>query len=184
MGWLDKSLSNELGNKVFGKDSKIQGIHGDVSKVANPGGSLMSSLFGGDKGKDDYEASNRMAGILRRDWDSYLENYAPYDQKLRDMVMGDEDNKAAIERARDTTKSAFGASREAAERDRSRAGLALAQDEADTIGRRSQRNETLAELGAANKTRLHMQDRDMQMMAGNMAGGLREAATNPMGGFQ
>lgn len=166
-----------IGDAIFGdNDDYKQGSIGyQIDKN-------FSSGMGGSGGGDN-EASNRMAGILRKDWQSYLDNYAPYDQKLRDMVMGDKDNQAAIERARETTRDSFGASREAAERDRSRQGLSLAKDEADVVNRRSQRNETLAEVNAANQTRLHMQDRDTAMMAGNMAGGLRSAATDPMGAY-
>ncbi|WP_339898291.1 hypothetical protein [uncultured Gilvimarinus sp.] len=169
-------LGNMVSRKLFGNNSGITKAKEDIS---------LSERMMGDSGGGggDHEASNRMAGILRRDWDSYMENYAPYDAKLREMVMGDADNEAAIDRARETTRDSFAASREAGERDRSRAGLSLAQDEADVINRRSQRNGTLAEVNAANQTRLHMQDRDMQMMAGNMAGGLRQAATDPMGAY-
>lgn len=129
----------------------------------------------------DYEASTRTANILRRDWDNYLQDYAPYDAQLREMVMGDRDNQVAIDRARDATLASFDASQGALERNRSRLGLSLTGAESKQMKGRTARQRTLAEVGATNRTRLHMRDRDMQMMAGNAAGaGLRDAATNTM----
>ncbi|WP_020209050.1 hypothetical protein [Gilvimarinus chinensis] len=166
---------------------KIFGSSNDITKAMQAGSisnhTGLQDYFMGSDVNPDHEASHRMAGIYRADWQSYLDNYAPYDAKLRDLVMGDADNQEAIDRARETTRESFDTSRDALKRNQSRMGLSLAQDEADVQSRRSQRASTLAEVNAANQTRLHMQDRDMLMMAGGMAGGLKEAATNPVGGY-
>lgn len=166
----------------------ISGVTGYLRNKFDPDGSKYgkyldpAGLFhSGGSSAPDNEASGRMAGILRRDWDNYLQDYQPYDAKLREMVMGDRDNQEAIDRARDTTLASFDASQGALGRDRSRLGLSMAADESKQMKDRSARQRTLSEVGAVNRTRMHMADRDMQMMAGNMAGGgLRDAATNTM----
>src|SRR5690554_6689432 len=80
----------------------ISGVTGYLRNRFDPDGSKYGQyldpaglFYNKNKaGEPDYEASNRTAGILRRDWENYLQDYAPYDAKLRNMVMGNDDNEA------------------------------------------------------------------------------------------
>jgi len=118
-------------------------------------------------------ASDRAGRLHREEWYDYLSRFQPYDQKLLALATGDGDNKAAIQRSRESVGTAFDVATGSMQRDLSRMGLSEAADE------RSQRDASTglaraaAEVSAVNGARLHTQDRDMKLMSGDMATGLR-----------
>lgn len=120
-------------------------------------------------------ASDRVGQLHHDEWYDYLNRFQPYDQKLLALSTGNTDNKAAIQRSRESVGAAFDTATGSMQRDLSRMGLSEATDE------RSQREASTglaraaAEVSAVNGARLHTQDRDMKLMSGDMATGLRSS---------
>jgi len=118
-------------------------------------------------------ASDLMGRLLREEWADYMNRFAPYDQKLIGLATSNEDNLQAIDRARQGASGAFDVATGTMNRNNNRLGLSNAADVNSSLDRQSQGNRTLAELGAMNKTRLHTEDRDRSIMAGDAAAGLK-----------
>lgn len=129
-------------------------------------------------GEDDAtkpgSASDQMGQLLRSEWDDYINRYAPYDQKLIALT-GDADNQQAINRARGNVAGSFDVAAGTLQRNNKRLGLSNTADVNQSLNRRTAGARSLAELGAVNKTRLHAQDRDRSIMAGDAAAGLKSS---------
>lgn len=118
-------------------------------------------------------ASDQMGQLLRAEWDDYINRFAPYDQKLIGLATSDEDNQFAIDRARQGVGGAFDTAAGTMQRNRERMGVTGLADVDNSISRQMAGSRTLAELSAVNNTRLHAQDRDKSIMAGDAAAGLK-----------
>jgi hypothetical protein len=118
-------------------------------------------------------ASDRMGSLLRSEWNDYVTRFAPYDQKLKDLATSTIDNEQAIDRARQNVAGSFQTSAGTLQRNNERLGLSSAADVSQSLTRQTLGNRTLAELNAINKTRLHAEDRDKSIMAGDAAAGLK-----------
>ena len=118
-------------------------------------------------------ASDRIANLMRAEWDDYLTRFQPRDQQLLGIATGTVDNEAAITRSRESAGGAFDAAQGTLNRDMSRLGLSSMPDEAAPNRRNTQAAKTAAEVAAINGARISTQDRDLQLMSGDMAAGLR-----------
>jgi hypothetical protein len=120
-------------------------------------------------------ASWHIGELTRKEWEDYKTRFQPYDQKLINIATGKEDNEAAIARARGLASASFDNSNWMKVRNRERLGLSSTADEMNSSMRMRDTNKTLAELSAVNNTRLAGEDRDMKIMSGNAAVGLRDS---------
>lgn len=120
-------------------------------------------------------ASDRVGQLHRDEWYDYLNRFQPYDQKLLALATGDTDNKAAIQRSRESVGTAFDVATGSMNRDLSRMGLSEASDERLQREASTGLARAAAEVSAVNGARLHTQDRDMKLMSGDMATGLRSS---------
>lgn len=120
-------------------------------------------------------ASWHIGELTRKEWDDYEKRFQPYDQKLINIATGKQDNEAAIANARGLASASFDIANNINYRNRSRLGLSTAADEMKSSMRLRDTNKTLAELSAVNNTRLAGEDRDMKIMSGNAAVGLRDS---------
>lgn len=120
-------------------------------------------------------ASDRVAEIMRAEWDDYLARFQPRDQQLLGIATGTDDNNAAILRSQQSAGTGFGVAQGSLNRDMSRMGLSSAPDEVAVNQRNTQAAKTAAEVGAINGARISTEDRDMKLMSGDMATGLRSS---------
>ncbi len=121
-------------------------------------------------------ASDQMASITREQWDDYVTRFQPYESQVVGLATGQADNEAAIARARGSVTGAFDVSQGTMMRDRERFGLASAganPDEMPALQARSGLSRAAAEVAAINGARTETNNRDMQLLSGNMAIGLR-----------
>lgn len=118
-------------------------------------------------------ASDKMGNLIRAEWDDYVTRFQPYDQKLIGLATGDADNQAAIQRARGTVGQSFDVAQGTLQRNQERLGLSNAADEVAVQNRNTATAKTISELNAINGTRIHAQDRDLSLMAGDAAAGLK-----------
>ena len=160
-------------NNQFGQQSQANQPN-SLSQASNPRSVSTVNSSNSFKGK----ASDQLARIYREEWQDYLNRFAPAEQKLIDMATGTQDNEQAIDRARSSAAGAFDSANAGRQRDFQRLGLSESQDERAFRERRSARQKKVAEVDAANKARLHTQDRDLNLMAGDMAVGLRDSTLN------
>ncbi len=118
-------------------------------------------------------ASDRMGQLIRAEWDDYVTRFQPYDQRVISMATGDEDNLAAVGRARAGVAGSFDVAQGTLQRNKERLGLSDAADEIAVQNRNTTTARTSSELNAINGTRIHAQDRDLSLMAGDAAAGLK-----------
>jgi hypothetical protein len=118
-------------------------------------------------------ASDRMGGLIRSEWDDYVSRFQPYDQKLIGIATGSADNAAAVDRARAGVSGSFDVAQGTLQRNKERLGLSDAADEIAVQNRNTTTARTSSELNAINGTRIHAQDRDLSLMAGDAAAGLK-----------
>jgi hypothetical protein len=118
-------------------------------------------------------ASDRMGQLIRSEWDDYVTRFQPYDQRVISMATGDEDNLAAVGRARAGVAGSFDVAQGTLQRNKERLGLSDAVDEVAVNNRNTTTARTSSELNAINGTRIHAQDRDLSLMAGDAAAGLK-----------
>ncbi|MFS1522776.1 hypothetical protein ACL7TT_01475 [Microbulbifer sp. 2304DJ12-6] len=123
----------------------------------------------------DGSAENTLARIYRAEWQDYLNRFAPYEDKAIDFATNPEAVTEAVDRAGSAMEQSFATSKESLQRDRSRYGLSMSPREQASESRSNAASGTAAKLAARNNTRLHVQDRQQQVMSGAGAVGLREA---------
>lgn len=173
MSWdLGKSLKNlhKAMPGVGSSDPKkaLKNLHN-----AMPGSDQLNPQITADEATKPGSASDQMGKLMRAEWDDYITRFAPYDQKLIGLATSDEDNQQAIDRARAGVSSAFDTATGTLQRNNERLGVSGLADVNQSMSRQIANNRTLAELNVANKTRLHAQDRDKSIMAGDAAAGLK-----------
>lgn len=118
-------------------------------------------------------ASDQMGNLLRAEWDDYITRFAPYDKKLIDLAVSDQDNLAAVDRARSGVAASFDVASGTRQRNNERLGLSNVADVSTSLNRQTGNNRTLAELSVINKTRMHADDRDKSILSGDAAAGLK-----------
>lgn len=149
---------------------------GELSQVRSAVGQTTSNIVKGITSNDPTKkgsASDQMGNLLRAEWYDYEKRFAPYDQDLIGLATSDEDNQQAIARARQGVGGAFDTAAGTMQRNRERMGVTGLADVDNSISRQMAGSRTLAELSAVNNTRLHAQDRDKSIMAGDAAAGLK-----------
>lgn len=154
---------------VYGGQSDGGANTGSRPSVAS---TMVAKSFSNDPTKFG-SASDRVGRLHREEWYDYLNRFQPYDQRLLTLATTDADNEAAIQRSRESVNTAFDAASGSLQRDITRLGLSEADDERRQREASTDLARTAAEVGAINGTRLHTQDRDMKLMSGDMATGLR-----------
>jgi len=136
---------------------------------------VMRNSYNSDPSKKG-SASDQMAGITRDQWDDYLTRFQPYELKVSGLATGQLDNEQAIARARGSVAGSFDVSQGTMQRDRERFGLATAgtnPDEQPILQARTGLSRAAAEVSAINGARTETANRDMKLLSGNMAVGLR-----------
>ncbi len=146
--------------------------------TAMPGSDQLTGGITEDEATKPGSASDKLGSLIRAEWDDYLTRFAPYDQKLVGLATSDEDNQQAINRARQSVTGAFDTAAGTLQRNNERLGVSGLSDVTASMNRQSSSSRTLAELSAVNKTRLHAQDRDQSIMAGDAAAGLKSSRLN------
>lgn len=164
---LSSSYSNQYPRNVGGQQPGSNSTY----QFGNPGYQPPQGVRRGNE-----EASDKIARIYREEWQDYLNRFAPYDQKLIQAGTGDLDNQQAIDRARESSITAFDVAQQSQQRDLSRLGVSDNPEERQYRESRTARQRKAAEIDATNRARLHTQDRDQQILTGGAATGLREAA--------
>lgn len=114
-------------------------------------------------------ASDTYAGITRDQWADYKANYAPYEEQMIAMAKGEQDNQLSEARAVNAVNTGFNSSLATLGRDRQRLGLSIGTDQAADETRLAAGAKTGSLVSAANKARLHAQDRDMAMLTGGLS---------------
>lgn len=120
-------------------------------------------------------ASDRIANLHRSEWQDYLTRFQPRDRQLLNLASGTLDNEQAIARSREAAGTGFDVAEQSLQRDMSRLGLSQSADEVAQRGRSNSMARAAAEVSAVNGARLHTQDRDLKLMSGDMATGLRSS---------
>ncbi len=123
-------------------------------------------------------SSDRMGGITREEWQDYINRFIPVEDTLVGLATGQQDNDEAIARARGSVVGAYDVSQGTMQRDRERFGLANAganPDEMPALQARTGLGKVASEVSAINGARTETNNRDMQLLSGNMAVGLKSA---------
>lgn len=118
-------------------------------------------------------ASDQMGRLIRAEWGDYVSRFQPYDRQLIGLATGDTDNNQAIGRARSGVAGSFDVAQGTLQRNQQRLGLSSASDELAAQTQNTATAKTVAEVGAVNGTRLNTKDRDLSLMAGDAAAGLK-----------
>lgn len=132
-----------------------------------------SDYYSSNNPSAEGSASNRKLKLIRAEWADYEKRFQPYDKKLIGLATGDADNNAAIARSRAGVSGSFDVAQGTLQRNQQRLGLSSAGDELDAQAQNTAMAKTAAEVSAVNGTRLHAADRDLSLMAGNAAAGLK-----------
>lgn len=132
-----------------------------------------TSYFSTNNPANSGSASDRMGRLIRAEWNDYVNRFQPYDKQLIGLATSDADNNAAIERARTGVAGSFDVAQGTLQRNQQRLGLSSVADEVAAQDRNTAMAKTAAEVNAVNGTRLHTQDRDLSLMAGDAAAGLK-----------
>lgn len=139
--------------------------------------SVMGRVLGKeDKPQNTTSASDTYARLIREQWDDYRTRFAPYEDQMIALANGQEDNLLSEQRAVSAAGAGFNSSMGTLGRDRQRLGLGVSAEEAANESRMGAGLRTAAMVGAANKARLHSQDRDNMILAGGLGGSLRAIA--------
>lgn len=141
-------------------------------RSATPQTGGLSNITSNDPTKKG-SASWQMGELLKAEWEDYEQRFAKYDQKLIGLATSDADNQHAIARARAGVASSFDTAAGTMQRNNERLGVSGLADVNQSMNRQMATDRTLAELNVMNKTRLHAQDRDKSIMAGDAAAGLK-----------
>ncbi len=156
-----RTTTNNVGQQDGGALSSVKGRI--ISNAAAMTGSKTS-------------ASDTYAKLIRDQWDDYRTRFAPYEDQMIALANGQEDNLLSEQRAVSAAGAGFNSSMGTLGRDRQRLGLGVSAEEAANESRMGAGLRTAAMVGAANKARLHSQDRDNMILAGGLGGSLRSIA--------
>lgn len=98
-------------------------------------------------------AQNAFAAITRQQWDDYLTQYVPIENRLIDYAMDEDAPVAAAERAGRGIGQSFEQQRESTGRRLAGMGLQLTAEEQASADKQSRLSESLATVGAMNNAR-------------------------------
>lgn len=131
----------------------------------------------------DEQAKQMGASVTREQFENYMNNFVPAENKLIGSLGEDNAEAAAGGAAADAQRS-----RASLERMRSRYGTKLSGGQQQAEGRQSQNSQTLSTLGARNTGRQLDEDRDFNLrgtllnignnLSSSATSGLAEGATN------
>lgn len=160
------------------------GLGSSLKKVGKQAGKVLGVGILGSKIIDRAKegagnstvASDTYARLIRDQWDDYRTRFAPYEDQMIALANGQEDNLLSEQRAVSAAGAGFNSSMGTLGRDRQRLGLGVSAEEAANDSRMGAGLRTAAMVGAANKARLHSQDRDNMILAGGLGGSLRAIA--------
>lgn len=133
------------------------------------------NFLGLNQGSKNF-AQNAFAAITRQQWDDYLQNYIPIENRLISYAMDEDAPMQQAQRAGQDISSAFGRQRESTQRRLAGMGLQLTPEEQAAADKSSRLSESLATVGAMNNARDATLQRQ-QSVLGNPAPQL------PKGGF-
>lgn len=139
-------------------------------------GATVAGQVGGFNTGGKNFAQNAFAALTRQQWDDYLQNYVPIENRLIQYAMDEEAPVQAAERAGQDIGAAFGRQRESSQRRLAGMGLQLTPEEQAAADKSSKLSESLATVGAMNNARDATVQRQ-QSVLGNPAPQL------PKGGF-
>lgn len=186
MSWLKKVLksSADLAIDPFDKDrlrdQQVE-LRSGIGTGAGPGERGVTSA---EKNKAPGEsddpakigsASWKIGELMRKEWDDYVTRFQPYDKKLIGIATGQADNDAMVANARAGVNNSFAVSNGTTLRNLSRLGISQSSDEVLSNNRINDTNKTLADISTSNNARMAAEDRDMKIMSGNAAVGLRDS---------
>ena len=188
MGWgilspIKKSImATHKSNITFLKNPSVKTFKANQRAQIDSSLGGHSNVFDKDKPVTTNDAakagsaSDQMGGIYRAQWDDYVNRFQPTETQVVDLATGQADNEDAIARARGSVAGAYGVSQGTVQRDRERLGLSSAGtnvDEQPIMQARTGLGQAAAEVSAMNGARAETNNRDMQLLSGNMAVGLR-----------
>lgn len=163
LSWFAPGIS---GNKLFGGGSEAY--------LEDP--NLKPGDFMGLNPRSSNFAQQAFAAITRQQWDDYLTNYVPIENRLIDYAMDETLPQEAAALAGRDVEQAFGRQRATTERRLAGMGLQLTPEEQSAADKQSRLSESLASVGAMNNARDATSQRQ-QSVLGNPSPRL------PQGGF-
>lgn len=118
------------------------------------GGTVAGSqgFMGLNTGSKNF-AQNAFAAITRQQWDDYLQNYVPVENRLINYAMDEQAPVQAAELAGRGIGQAFDQQRESTGRRLAGMGLQLTPEEQAAADKQSRLSESLATVGAMNNAR-------------------------------
>lgn len=152
-----------------------------------PGAGLPPQMAGGTGGGDTYNrglgltggkdfAQQAFANLTRQQWDDYLTNYVPVENRMIEYAMDESNPNEAAYIAGRGVEQAFDTQRAGAQRRLAGMGLTLTAEEQAASDKQSRLSESLATVGAMNNARDATRSRQ-QSVIGNPTPQL------PKGGF-
>lgn len=120
-------------------------------------------------------ASDRMARLHRMDWEDYKRRFLPYQRKAADFATSDEVVGETLQRVQDSMDTGYRVALGAHERDMERYGLSESAREAKSREMSHQLDKTAETVSGLNQARLHVQDSQRRVLAGDAAAGLKES---------
>lgn len=144
--------------------------------ASNGGTTYGSGDFMGLNPRSKNFAQDAFAAITRQQWDDYLQNYVPMENRLIDYATDETKPQDAAYLAGRGVGQAFAQQRESAGRRLAGMGLELTPEEQAAADKQSRLDESLATVGAMNNASQATRDRQ-QSIIGN------PAPQAPKGGF-
>ena len=119
------------------------------------------------KPKDKQYASKTRAWMTRDVWRDYQERFQPYEARLLDAVTGEELLDERLSAISINNQAAFDAASQASELSRARYGTARPAVHQQAADRNMHNAQVVSRINAENQTRTHIDDRDMNALAGS-----------------
>lgn len=141
---------------------------GYVNKMvtSNPTADIWSKGYG--------SAADRFATITRAQWEDYKKRFNPIEDQLLAAYGNPAMRESAITAAQGLTNKAFDTAEATEARELSRYGVTRNADETAANIRTKGLSRTAALVNAANKTRQHIAERDIQLASGSIPSGGRQ----------
>lgn len=131
-------------------EDKLFGRGGEAS-FNDP--NMQPGAFMGLNPRSQNFAQNAYAMLTRQQWDDYLTNYVPVENRLINYAMDEDAPVQAAERAGRDIGASFGRQRESTQRRLGGMGLQLTPEEQSAADKSSRISESLATVGAMNNAR-------------------------------
>lgn len=152
---------------IYGLSTK--GYSAPIKEYAPPSsGDFINPRPNVSFGHDDYAKKNR-AWLAREKWDDYVQRFQPKEDELLDAVTGEDLLNQRLSSIKIDNSKAFDSALTSANQMRSRYGVNQSQAEKQYEQRSYGLEMAKANAGAMNKTRVHINDRNMQAVGGSGA---------------